>query len=211
MVQVVHGDRVRSRLTFRFRDGSLDDETTVYTQRGTFRLLSDRHVQRGPSFPKPFDCSVSSNGDVTMRKLATAPGQPGEAPTTQHLDLPPDLANGLVLAILVNLRPSTPETRLSFYAPFGKGRIVHLSITPGEATPFSLAGTPRKAIDYRLHVDLGGVAAVVAPLIGKQPSDWHVWVLDGEAPAIVKIEAPLYEGGPLWRIELTNPVWPATN
>lgn len=30
----------------------------------------------------------------------------------------------------------------------------------------------------------------------------------GKAPAFVGSEQPLYAGGPLWRIELTSPVWP---
>jgi hypothetical protein len=51
----VHGDRVTSRLIFRFRDGSIDDDVTVFTQRRVFRLVSDHHIQRGPSFPKPLD------------------------------------------------------------------------------------------------------------------------------------------------------------
>ncbi len=44
--------------------------------------------------------------------------------------------------------------------------------------------------------------------IGKQPPDIHVWVLGGEAPAFVKMEGPLFYGGPIWRIELASPVWP---
>jgi len=27
------------------------------------------------------------------------------------------------------------------------------------------------------------------------------WILEGEAPAFLKFEGPLYEGGPIWRIE----------
>jgi hypothetical protein len=52
------------------------------------------------------------------------------------------------------------------------------------------------------------VAGVVAPLVGKQPPDNHVWILTGEAPAFLKSEAPFYPGGPSWRIELASPVWP---
>jgi len=59
-----------------------------------------------------------------------------------------------------------------------------------------------------VKVDIGGVAGVVAPLVGKQPEDSHVWILEGEAPAFVKSEGPLFMGGPPWRIELTNPAWP---
>ena len=56
------------------------------------------------------------------------------------------------------------------------------------------------------------VADVRRPLLtqlGKQPPDSRVWVLAGDAPAFVRSEQPLYAGGPLWRIELTSPVWPS--
>jgi hypothetical protein len=51
MTQVVDGDRVTSRVVFHFRDGSVDDDTTVFTQRGVFRLITDHHIQRGPRLP----------------------------------------------------------------------------------------------------------------------------------------------------------------
>jgi hypothetical protein len=34
-------------------------------------------------------------------------------------------------------------------------------------------------------------------------------VLGGEAPAFVKEEAQFYESGPVWRVELTAPVFAA--
>ncbi len=40
LTQVAEGDRITTRLLFRFKDGSVNDETTVYSQRATFRLLS---------------------------------------------------------------------------------------------------------------------------------------------------------------------------
>ena len=52
--QIVQGDRVTSRVIFRFRDGSIDDDVTVFSQRGVFRLISDHHIQRGPSFRKAY-------------------------------------------------------------------------------------------------------------------------------------------------------------
>jgi hypothetical protein len=51
ITQVVRGDRITSRTLFHFKDGSIDDETTVYTQRRTFQLVSDRHIQKGPFLP----------------------------------------------------------------------------------------------------------------------------------------------------------------
>jgi len=43
---------------------------------------------------------------------------------------------------------------------------------------------------------------MLAPLIGKQPPDMHVWILPGTAPAFVQWEGPLYQGGPIWRAEV---------
>ena len=59
-----------------------------------------------------------------------------------------------------------------------------------------------------LKVDIGGIAGVVAPLVGKQPPDSNVWILEGEAPAFVRSQAPMFTGGPLWQTELVSPVWP---
>jgi len=45
MMQDAQGDRVTAHLTFRFKDGSIYEDTTMFSQRGTFRLLSDRRSQ----------------------------------------------------------------------------------------------------------------------------------------------------------------------
>jgi hypothetical protein len=73
---------------------------------------------------------------------------------------------------------------------------------------FSTGATSRTATHYVLKVEIGGVSGLLAPLLGKQPPDSHVWILGGEAPAFVKSEQPLYFGGPVWRIELVSPSWP---
>ena len=49
-IEIVRGDRVNTHLTFHFKDGSLDEETTVYTSAGVFRLISDHTLQRAPTF-----------------------------------------------------------------------------------------------------------------------------------------------------------------
>src|SRR5438067_4115843 len=55
MTQDAHGDHVTTHLIFRFKDSSTYEETTTYSQRGTFRLLSNHVVQKGPSFKQPVD------------------------------------------------------------------------------------------------------------------------------------------------------------
>jgi hypothetical protein len=88
LFQVVRGDRVTARLLFRFKDGSVDDETTVFSQRGNFQLVTDHHIQKGPSFPQPMDLSIDvPSGQVTVRST----GKDGkEEVRSEHLDLPPD-------------------------------------------------------------------------------------------------------------------------
>jgi hypothetical protein len=66
--QVARGDRVTSRLRFRFRDGSIYEERTVFSQHGTFRLLSDPVLQKGPIFQKPMETVIdATSGQVTVR------------------------------------------------------------------------------------------------------------------------------------------------
>src|SRR4051794_14152822 len=42
LTQTVRENRVVSRLVFRFKDGSVDDETAVFSQERDFRLISDK-------------------------------------------------------------------------------------------------------------------------------------------------------------------------
>ena len=59
-----------------------------------------------------------------------------------------------------------------------------------------------------IKFELGGVAGLVAPLIGKQPPEIQIWILGGEVPAFVREEGPRYYGGPILSIQLAAPVWP---
>jgi hypothetical protein len=199
--QTVRGDRVTSRLIFHFRDGSIDDDLTIFTQRGTFRLISDHHVQRGPTFPKPIDFLIDAvSGLVTFRA--------GDGKVTQeHLDLPLDVSNGLPPNLLLNVLPSTAETKISYVVPGAKPRLVHLSIKPTGTLPFKIGGMRRKATDFTIHVELGGLSGVVAPLVGKDPPDYHIWLQSGTPPAFVREEGPSYEGGPIWRLEQISPTF----
>ena len=68
--QVVQGDEVTMRLTYKFEDGSIDDETTTYKQQGTFRLVRNHHIQKGPFFVKPVDFAVDAvTGIATSRTV----------------------------------------------------------------------------------------------------------------------------------------------
>jgi len=206
LIQVVRGNRVTAQLVFHFKDGSIHDETAIFSQDRTFRLLSDHLIQKGPSFPHPLDVSINgSTGQVTVH---STDDKGKEQVVTEHLALPPDVSNGLLLTLLMNLGPGSPTAKFSMVAATPKPRLIKLAVTsPGEDA-FSVGGSSRKATHYVLKVEIGGAKGVVAPMVGKQPPDTHVWILPGDAPAFVKLEGALAYETPVWRIELASPVWP---
>ena len=203
LIQTVKDDVVRSELVFHFRDGSLDDESSVFTQRGTFHLLRDHHVQKGPSFPHALDVDIdTASGQV--KTIADKDGKAEEETTSP--EMPEDLANGLPLVLAKNIHEGT-AIKVAYLASTPKPRLVHLAISAGEDGHFVVGGVRYKAGCFVYHVELGGVAGVVAPLVGKQPKDSRVWVLGGIAPAFVRAELPFYEGGPMWTIQMVAPKW----
>jgi hypothetical protein len=202
------GNRVTSRLTLRFKDGSIHEETTVYAQRKTFRLVSNHVVQKGPAFKTQIESTISASGHVTVR-YSDEDGK--ENRVDEHLELPPDVANGMILALLKNISPMTPKTTVSMVAITPKPRLVNLEFIPTGEEPFSTGGSARKAMHYAVKVHVPGLTGAVASLLGKIPPDSHVWVLTGEAPAFVKAELALFPGGPTWRLELLSPIWPSAS
>jgi len=205
LTQDAKGDRVTNRLTFRFKDGSTYEETTIFSQRGTFQLLSDHVVQKGPSFKQPTDTLIDvSTGQVKVRYTEENKEQNKEKVVAQRLELPPDVSNGLIFTLMKDLTPSVPRTTVSLVAATPKPRIVKLAILPQGEEPFTIGSFRHKAIHYIVKVEIGGLTGFFARLTGKQPPDTHVWVLGGEAPAFVKAEGPLYAGGPIWRIQLAS-------
>ena len=206
LTQVVRGDRVSRRLVFHFKDGSIQDESIVFSQRGTFRLLSDHLVQKGPAFPHPIDVTIDGvDGDVKIR-YTDDDGK--EKLAKERLALPADVANGLLPTLLRNFPRGVPSMTVSLLAATPKPRLVKLEVSPEGEDTFLIGGLKLRATRYVVKVKIGGIAGMVAPLLDKQPPDSHVWVLGGEAPSFVKAEAPLFLGGPVFRIELTSPSWP---
>jgi hypothetical protein len=204
--QVARGDQVTTQLAFRFKDGSRQEETTVFSQRGNFRLISYHLVQKGPSFKNASDLSVTcATGQVTVR-YTDDDGK--EKVAHEHLALPPDLGNGLIPTLLMNIRDGTRQFEVPMVVAAPKPRLVKIVVNAQGTEPFSLTGFSREAKRYVAKVDLGGVTGVVAPMVGKQPPDSQIWILGGEAPAFLKSETQSYMGGPMWRIELVSPVWP---
>jgi len=209
LIQVVRGDRVTAHLVYRFKDGSIDDETTVFTQHGVFKLISDHHIQKGPFFPHPIDLSIDvPHREVTVKSV-DKDGK--EQATTKHMDVPPDLYNGLMASIVKNVQPGAPQTTVSMLVTTPKPRLVKMVISPGGDESFSIGGVERKAKTYEIKIELGGVAGLVAPLVGKAPANIHLWVVIGEVPVVVKEEGQTFEEGPVLSASMASPVWPRTS
>ena len=205
LIQSLRAGSVTSRLVFRFRDGSVRDETAVFTQNGVFRLVSDHLVQKGPTYGHALEAWIDRASGRVRTKYVDDDGKERDASET--MKLPDDLSNGIVLTLLKNVPPQAAPPALSMVAFTPRPRLVKLEISRAPNDRFTLNGTARQATHYVVKIDIGGFAGLVAPLIGKQPADSNVWILPGDAPAFVKSEGPLHLGGPIWRIELVSPVW----
>jgi hypothetical protein len=123
----------------------------------------------------------------------------------EHLKLPEDVANGLLFTLVRHIQPSVPRTVVPQVAMTPKPRLVELEILPQGDERFSSGNMKYTAVHYVVKVKLGGVAGLIAPLLGKNPPDMHIWIKRGETPAFIKFEGPVYNGGPVWRVELAGP------
>jgi hypothetical protein len=206
MIQVAKGNRMSVHISFHFKDGSLYEDTFAFTQRGTFRLLSDHLVEKGPAFKQQLDTSLNATTGKVTTSYTDSDGK--EKMDTDQMKLPPDLSNGMMPILLKNLQPGADKTTVSMVVATPKPRLVKLIVTPVGEESFTVGGGTRKAEHYSVKIDLGGAAAVLAPIFGKEPPDTNVWIVGGEAPLFLKSEGPLFNGGPIWRIAPVFPVWP---
>ena len=205
--QVVKGSLVTEELVFHFKDGSLFDEITRFTQKGEFKLVSDQIVEKGPAFKQDSERWVDAvSGKVTVR--TNKDGKPEE--TSKQIDVPADAANGLLFTLAKNIDPSR-ETVVSMVAPSEKPRVVKLRIFPAEGRVIRLGAITFNAQHFVVKPKIEGAAGVIAPLIGKQPPDAHLWIVKSEAPTFVEFEGPLSQDTPVWRIELMAPEPDAPN
>jgi hypothetical protein len=195
LVQFVRGDRVESRLVFRFHDGSIHDETVVFAQREAFTLLQYRIVQRGPSFPEMLQASIdreTGRYDVVHRADEDSP----EEVLTGSLELPDDAYNGMLSLVVKNLPERTSRT-VSLVAFTPRPRIVKLDLTPMAEERLVVNEMPLPSTRYHIRPQLGLFASLI---VGDIP-DLRMWILPGLAPAFLRAEGPLYFMGPIWRIE----------
>ena len=193
-------------LLFHFKDGSFYEEITRFTQHGKFRLVSDQVEQKGPSFKQASKSWIDARtGTVTVQTFDKGK----EKISTSHLDLPDDVANGLLFVLLKNIDPSS-EATVSFVAASTKPRVVKWIISPAPEKTIKFGFITLKAQQYIVKTKIGGAGGVIAPLIGKKPPDLRAWLVKSEAPTFLEYEGPLSEDSPVWRIEIAAPEhdWP---
>ena len=206
LVETAKGATVKIQTSYRFHDGSFYEETSEFSQHGQFRLLSNHLIQKGPSFKLAMDRTIdASTGQVNVRYTDDKGKEKMES---QRLELPADIANGLFLVLMKNIDPASTTT-VTVVAGEPKPRLVKVIITPEGKAPFLIGRSKREAIVYDLKPKIEGAAGVVAPLVGKQPADTHIWVFGGSVPAVLKSEGPLDPEGPIWRIQNADPSWPS--
>jgi hypothetical protein len=204
LLQVARGTAIESRMVFHFTDGSLYDETVVYSQHRVFSLSSYHLIQRGPSFPEELDVLVErAKGQYRVR---TRRGGKDDV-ATGAIDLPPDVYNGMIVMIVKNLAKGASEiVHLLAFTP--KPTLIELELTPVGEQAITAGGRSLKATHYMLKPKLGAVRGAVATLIGKAPADLHVLIGGGDVPAFVTADGPLFAAGPSWRIETVSPQAP---
>jgi hypothetical protein len=206
LIQTANSDRVTRRLVFDFDDDSQYEETTEFSQTEHVRLISDRLVEHGASFPKPLDLTIDARNGVVS--IAYTDDRGHRRKRLKHMALPDDLANGIVPVLLTNVDPDHAPKSFGFVAPTPDPQLVRLELHLSGSDRVSIGDQSRQVLHYVLHVNIGGMTGLFAGLVGRQPPDSHVWTLGGDAPAFIGAEEPLYVQGPLWRIHPIGPSWP---
>ena len=125
---------------FRFKDGSLLDETAVFSQQGHFVLITDHLIQKGPAFERRSRCRSIAPPDAWW--CATRMMTGGRRSADERMELPADLANGLVLTLLKNITPDAPPLSLSMVAATPKPRLVKLEISAAGESGSRPAASP---------------------------------------------------------------------
>jgi len=206
LLQVGRDGEIKTRLLFHFKDGSVFDETVVFTQRNVFTLQSYHLVQRGPAFPE--DTEIALERASGKYRVITKDRKEGrEKVRDGTLDLPLDTYNGMVLTVVKNLSGGAGETvHMVAFTPAPK--LIKLELLRAGEHKILVGGSEKTATRYVLKPILGIWLKLIASLLGRMPPDNHAWIATADVPAFVKFEGPLYMNGPVWRIELTSPRWP---
>ncbi len=206
LFQVAREAEVKGRTVFNFKDGSLFDQTVVFTQNQVFTLQKYKLIQRGPAFPE--DSEISMDRASGKYRVETTSHKNGKKEVLDGwLDLPADVYNGMVLTVTKNLLKGTSETcHLMVFMP--KPQIIQIEIAPAGEHDVIIGEQTKPATHYVGKPRFGIWSTLFAKLLGHMPPDYHVWIMTDEVPTFVRFEGPLFTRGPVCLIELTSPRWP---
>jgi hypothetical protein len=203
--QIASGDLLQ--VVFHFKDGSLLDETVVFTQDGVFVMRSYRLLQRGPAFAEDTELVLErASGKYSVTTTDQSDGR--EEIFEGMLELPVDVYNGMILTVVKNLPKETGAT-VDMVAFMPEPLLIELEIALADDHMVLAGDLVKTATHFVLKPRPGAWREFFATLFGRMPADYHPWVLTEEAPpAFVKFRGPLDPKGPEWLIELTSPRWP---
>jgi hypothetical protein len=206
LLQIGRGAKVESRMVFRFNDGSLFDETVVFTQQRVFAMQSYHLVQRGPAFAEDTEISLQrASGKYSVKTKSHKDGR--EEAIAGTLELPPDVYNGLVVTVVKNLaKGATATVHLVAFTP--KPLLIELELEPVGEHKMMVGQLTKSATHYMLKPHPGPWLEFFAKLLGRMPANYNVWIISEGAPAFARFEGPLNPIGAIWRMELTSPRWP---
>ena len=207
MFQTSRSGEIESRMLLRFKDGSLFEETVVFTQQRVFTLKTYRLLQRGSAFTDDTEISLErATGRYRVKTKAHKDGK--EKVLEGSLDLPLDVYNGgMVLTVAKNLPKGASET-IHTVAFTPTPRLIQLELSPAGEQKVLVGDLTKTATDYVFKPKLGVLLKVFATLLGKVPPDSHAWIVTNQVPAFVRFEGSLSITGPVWRLESTVPRWP---
>jgi hypothetical protein len=201
LLQMPGDSGVESRMVFQFRDGSLFDETTRFTQQQVFRMETYHLVQLGPAFGADLDATLFRDGRYAVKSTAHKDGKVQRY--AGRLDLPADTYNGLPVVIAKNLRPGdTCTVHLVAFTP--EPRLIGLRLSYVGKDSVTLGNRAEAVAEFVVKPQLGALTTLFARLLGKLPPDSRVWIVTDQVPAFVRFEGPMYTG-PVWRLTLATP------
>jgi hypothetical protein len=153
LLQVQRGGQVESRMVFRFKDGSVYDETVVFTQERVFTMQSYHLVHRGPAFTEDTEISLErASGKYRVKTKAHKDGR--EQVLNGTLDLPPDVYNGMVITIAKNLPKGASEiVHIVAFTP--TPRLIQLEFVPEGEQKVLIGELGKTATHYVLRPRLG--------------------------------------------------------
>ncbi|HVJ11433.1 MAG TPA: hypothetical protein VNC62_07685 [Burkholderiales bacterium] len=206
LLQFVRRGEVESRMVFIFKDGSVLDETVVFTQQRVFAMKTYRLLQKGPAFAEDTEISLErASGKYRVKTTARKDGRVDLLEGV--LEMPADTYNGMVLTVTKNLAKGASET-IHVVAFTPAARLVPVELAPAGEQKITVGTLTKSATRYVFKAKPGPWLSVLASVLGRMPPDSHAWVLTEDVPAFVKFEGPLHPAGAPWRIELTSPRWP---